>query len=518
MLYRDVKDRDIKERLQKLNTIKLPDKERILKGCEGAAVLQNAAQEQNNKRIGLQVRKIKPVFAICVLVCIAVGASVYGIVVEAKEYNAAVAFFEEYNLSTEGLTRSDIKEIYRDITSKTFNDEKTLQVISKSIGGYEISIDELKPEQIEEAWNEYISEPLRIYESNEEGVYYITDNITEFEGEDVSDHTGVFEKYKDGESIWKICFDEKSITGYESYKGISIVYGETYTSSSKERAYAWLAMVDSEGNTVWEYTSYNDYEWEWIEQIIVEKDCITVFSRVKAEACNVSELDMLISKYNVKGERIECTVSRIGDYGILEAVQLGEGYLVQLGSYEEGQRILKVDSNGSISEYYEYSSENQSYVINHMIEYGDKIYLSGYVVPKMKNYYSVHGELSEDIWNVISAAAAESNEVNGGFFELNEVQLDMVRDNYTAVLLICEPNSGEAKAFYSVEGCMGAGLGLTEEGLLQWNVECLAKATYCPFVSSFLLQGASSVYEYKFDKSGSLISSEMTDELVRFAR
>ncbi|RAZ51439.1 hypothetical protein DK853_46530, partial [Klebsiella oxytoca] len=54
--------------------------------------------------------------------CLALTVSLAGVAfaAEAREYGAAVAFFDENGLSTEGLSRSDVKAVYRDITSQHF--------------------------------------------------------------------------------------------------------------------------------------------------------------------------------------------------------------------------------------------------------------------------------------------------------------------------------------------------------------------------------------------------------------
>ena len=66
------------------------------------------------------------------LLCV-IGLTAHSLSVEAKEYQAAVEFFETNKLSTDGLTRTEVKEIYRDITTNKFQYKKTGEVIVKSI-------------------------------------------------------------------------------------------------------------------------------------------------------------------------------------------------------------------------------------------------------------------------------------------------------------------------------------------------------------------------------------------------
>ncbi len=72
---------------------------------------------------------------------------------EAMEYRAAVRFFSENGLSSEGLTRGEMKEIYRDITADTFGEEKTAALVRKSLKGYRIEQEPETPEELKKAWS-----------------------------------------------------------------------------------------------------------------------------------------------------------------------------------------------------------------------------------------------------------------------------------------------------------------------------------------------------------------------------
>ena len=84
--------------------------------------------------------------AACLAVVAAAGSAV-AIIAEAKEYSEAVEFFEENGLSTEGLSRSEVKEVYRDITTQRFENEKTEEVIRNAVYGTEIYLEGPTPEE-----------------------------------------------------------------------------------------------------------------------------------------------------------------------------------------------------------------------------------------------------------------------------------------------------------------------------------------------------------------------------------
>ena len=65
--------------------------------------------------------------AACLALAAVLGGSALAFTVEAREYRTAAAFFEENGLSMEGLSRAEVKEVYRDITTKRFTLRKTAE-------------------------------------------------------------------------------------------------------------------------------------------------------------------------------------------------------------------------------------------------------------------------------------------------------------------------------------------------------------------------------------------------------
>ena len=252
------------------------------------------AKKSRNKPIWFRWGTI----AACMVLVLSVCFGSFAVVAEAKEYKAAVQFFNDYGMSTEGLTRGEIKEVYRDITTKSFTYSKTAEVIrnsisSDNIGGYEIVQDNPTPEDIENLWN------------------------------------------------------------YKNYTG-----------------------------------------------------------------------------------------------GFIGATQTGV-------------------------------------------------------------HYKYHSEYKED----------ESLGFDNNIWEISSDELTpMVRDNYTAMLLVCEPNAGKPQEYYSVNGSLGGKLSVSDTGNLLWDVESITSTFFSPATSSFTIGGTSYVFRYTFDTSGMLISQEKTGEVVNYRR
>lgn len=493
-------DKIIKEKLKKLDLVKFPDKDKILAACGDVQV----EKKKNNEF----VKTSKPMFAICItLFMVLVGVSIYGIVIEAREYKEAVDFFEEYNLSMEGLTRGEIKEVYHDITTGQFESEKTVEVISKRVEGYSILQQEPTPEDVEAIWNK-IKNMAGNNEIDDKGVSYTIDNKYKLDDElgfEIMDKC-IVSKYDDGNLIWSTEFKDLLVEECVGGKNVSVIYGSTDWWSSEQDRYAWIAAIDNNGNVMWQHILDNGFGYEDIRQVIVDEEYITAFG--------MGDFDyMCMSKYDMKGERVTYTKTDLEGWFVSQTVKLGDGYLMKINSNEDGERILKLDGEGNPSDYFGYSSEKESYVINDMFVYEEKVYLSGYAMPKLED------EHSSEIYRIIDEIQSSWQEKQkDGFLELDDYLIKLLRDNYTAVLFVCEPKQGTPQVFYSIDGSFGGELKETEDGKLLWKVESIVRAVYSPFLSSWGLQGSCSVFEYTFDANGTIIGQEKTNEVTAFGK
>ncbi len=448
--------------------------------------------------------------AACFILLISIGF----VTIEAMEYSNAIKFFNEYGLSTDGLNRGEIKAVYRDITTKSFTYSKTAEVIANSlssdqIGGYEILQDYPAPEDIKNLWN-YKNYTGRFLPSSQYGIHY--EYHSEYKEEDqlgfeVYDKS-LIEKY-DGENLlWSVPISEFRIRGFSTVSDGVIAYGKTPTWSSSQYSYAWMAKIDSNGNLLWKHMLNNGFKDEYIDAILENADgSYAVISRGDFKF-------FCLSQYTSDGKETFFKRTEIGNYGIWNAARLGDGYIVQLGSHmtNEHSKIVKVDREGNITESFSYGGEDAYYYITDMIEYNGNIYLSAYSVPKLKG----EGQSAGGRYEI---AAVLNYLFDNEIWEISSEELTpMVRNNYTAMLLVCDPNAGIPQEFYSVKGSLGGELSLSDSGMLLWDVESITTTFFSPGTSSFTIGGTSYVFRYTFDSNGRLVSQEKTGEVVNYRR
>ena len=148
-----------------------------------------------------------------------------------------------------------------------------------------------------------------------------------------------------------------------------------------------------------------------------------------------------------------------------------------------------------------------------MIEFNGKIYLSAYAVPKLEDEDKNAGG-RYDIANVLNYIFDENGYKNISSEKLTE----LMRQNFTAMLLVCDPSVGTPQEFYSVKGSIGGRLSLSENGNLLWNAESITDTIFSPATSSFTIAATCYVFRYTFDGTGLLISQEKTGEITGFRR
>lgn len=451
--------------------------------------------------------------AACLVLLAAAGVACAA---EVREYNTAVEFFQTNSLSTDGLTRSEIKAVYRDITTESFSYSKTAQVIESSLSdqqltGFEIPQEAPTPEDVEALWN-YM---------NFNGMYWVT-NAAQTTADDYRTRTEekldpelgfevldrcYFEKYEQDELVWSVSYTDFWIEDHVPVSDGVIVYGQTDTWSSQQPRYAWISKIDPKGNILWTRKLENGFQKEYIAAVLEHEDgSYAVFSRGELNYLCLSHLDN-------DGRQTASYSTEVGNYGIWNAVRAGDGYLVQLGSYvdDEYAKIVKVDARGNLTDSFSYSAEDRYYHVTDMVEFGGNVYLSAYTTPKNEDapYSGGHYEVSDLLERLF-----EENRFSISSEELTP----MVRDIYTVVLLVCDPQAGTPKEFYSIEGSLGGVLTPGEDGTLQWDVESITTTYFSPYTSSHSIGGTSYVYRYTFDRTGNLVSQEKTGQVTQFAR
>ncbi len=439
------------------------------------------------RRSSSTLRRILAAVA-CIALLLGAGAGAYAYAAARKEYKNALTFFYENELSTEGLTKNEIKEVYRDFYSQSFTNDLTTDVLLNSrpdvIRGYEISGDasEWDATLPETSISDYKTPLYYEYE-----VLYtpIEDTLnpqtqTYKERFDKS----IFTKYRNGEKVWEVSFTDFSINGYygdpESETEPILVYGTVPYTADIDDSVATLLALDADGNLLWKVIQNNATGYDRIDKILSHPDgSYTAFGRCGYTGDNFDNA-LTVNKYDKNGTQLFANTIDIRDHVIQNVALTGSGYLVHLSSYVtiEYSRILMLDSEGNLLRDFRYESEENDFFISDLCEYNGTVYISGYSTPKAPEEYRNY--MMRDLYAIVDNIHSFDNRdkyVNNSFTK--EELLSMFRDQFTAVLLVCGPDAGTPQEFYSVAGSLGDEVYVTGDSVC-WFTKDIIDCSYSP--------------------------------------
>ncbi len=210
---------------------------------------------------------------LALVLCLSLGIHAYR--AEAQEYADALAFFQANGLSTEGLTRAEIKAVYKDISTKSFTYSKTGQVIQNSltreqIEGFEIQLREPTPEDLENLWD-YKSYILGFIPYDYPAYMIQTEAVFDATGTQVVEFKHYLER-RDDENPVKLTylpFGGGSICPVSD--GIMILGTETYRDENNTlRRESWITKISYDGQILWIHKLENGFETEWFWKMRME--------------------------------------------------------------------------------------------------------------------------------------------------------------------------------------------------------------------------------------------------------
>lgn len=447
--------------------------------------------------------------AACLTLFVIIGSVGFAIAAEATEYNNAVAFFEKNGLSAEGLSRSEVKAVYRDITQKTFSYDKTAEVIRQAVLGREIQQHNPTPEELSALWDQNVW----LNSVSEKGISYRKDSKYVF---DENRGFEVFEKCileccQDGKILWTAEFKDFYVESCKYTKEGTVLWGTNAVLSSSDKVYGWIALVEGDGQIAWQERLDHGFKNEYVASILDNGDNTwAVISRGDLKY-------ICLSCFDSDGKELSFRKTEVGNYGIRNAAKLGDGYIVQLWNQLSGDTALlyKMDREGNLTDSFSYEEDDSDYYITDMIEFEGQVYLSAYAVPIQKDEGGRY-EIATILDFILSKYTLSKE--NGEWDISSEELTPIVRDNYTAMLLICDPEGGALKTFYSVKGSLGGNLSVNAAGELEWNVDSIITTFFSPATSSFTIGGNCAVFCYTFDSEGNLTGQTDTGNQVPYRR
>ena len=446
--------------------------------------------------------------AACVTVLAGILVGCY--VAEKVEYDNAVRFFDLNNLDTDGMSRDDIKRVYRDITTERFAYNDSYELLSENCGtvtveGVDISIsnsannaNNLKNGDIA-VLNSGYPDSIRHGDIPDTTLYFVGD---EFE-KDIADKV-----------IWRTklphCYENYYIAGGRVLIWGSYIYDETH-----DYMHTSVALIDDKDGTIlWEKTLDSQYHFDEYPRAVLTDDGRIAVLTVATDDRFTGENYLVFRELDLKGEIVVEHEQRKDDICYTDLLTpLSDGWLAVYdrvfsggGSWTESY-LLKLDKNGVIQNQWSFSendSDGFQYEIADIIEHDGKLYISAQARPNASTLYE-----NADYENF----PENTDSLSDGF---SDEWRDRAREEFSSVLYVFDPESDKPEEFYSVGGTLPGSLRTDDDGNLVWRVGRIVKCGWAPWANSFQFYGITRRYDYTFGSDSAELREEKTDHFNTF--
>lgn len=471
------------------------------------------------------------------------------VTVDAITYAQAKNFFTDNGLSTDGLSREDVRAVYRDITTTSFTYEKTDEVITQSISqavpGYEIVLDMDDPEKLRLLWESWRNGELARFiidgevrdfgEGNyQRGIWYYVEKIDDYNdktGYSKTDKKAIF-KYENDALCWEsaVPIDPRTIAPVGDGTvviGANIsmfIPGEPEVETNHKR----IVYLDKDGQILWNNLivesewiglsggagqGYGGIGQGWGTWIFDNKDeTFTIINydwKPDPDYSNGTPY-VIVWRYDLDGQLLsykEIITERI----MPKVFQIGNRYILAFSIDATQTKTVVMDADGNLQTGAEYQITDQLQRIQDIVEVGNFRYISAYTMFAAEGE-DEFGRPSIALYEEIKSLWQQEEKVS------EKELIERIRSHYTAVLLRCDIETGELQTFYSVPGAIADKLEVSENGELIWRLQSLTLAEMVTTPKGHFggIRGTSVIYRYVFDAEGNLKEKESTGELATY--
>lgn len=440
--------------------------------------------------------RVRPVIAVCFALLVLAGAGGgIAIAVEAAEYNEAVSYLAEQGISIEGMSRDDVKSLYREILLKTQTFEGTESQEENDDVIILNTVIELEPAD---------TDTLEGYYSIYSNVYHTLDP----DGVDYlfSSYYETVTRYIDGEVDWVAPFEYKH--GGPSYYGSStplfpykdgvlviIQYEDGDSGKTRHETYP-TAYYFADGEMVWSRMLSDEDPYSY--KMMVDGDSFVFFGTVSTEEkCEefFARIDiatgetLAYNKWFCAGydRTLARDIDKVGDNYAIYKVSVPEENSSDETTTVSERDLLFISPEGEKLREINLFEQGKQYDSISIKANGDTLFISAttnkYSYSKYMEYFDASGDKSEYVTNYCS----------------------------DAILLAMDEN-GTLLHSYTVENAYSSGFTNTENGNTAWLVSSYTgeygfKGIYnINYDAAFIV----SVHEVELDGDGQYVRQRAT--------
>ena len=312
------------------------------------------------------------------------------------------------------------------------------------------------------------------------------------------------EKYDGDTLLWCATVTEFSMLHRKEVSDGLLVYG--YGGKGYRNQDTWIAKISNDGEILWKCKLNKNFEQtEYVREVLENADgTYSIFT-----GCTPY---FNLHKLSADGQYILFQENDVASTDLRYITQVGNGYWMRL--FDEESELVRMDSQGNITEYLHYSCDRYNYNFYHIIEYNGKVYLSGNVTPKL---FEPDPESLNSLETLDRNVLLEDIQKDESLWTENfEDAVDVTeryKNHYSAVLIVCDANIGTPEAIYTVKESKGGALAVNDAGQLVWDVKEIRNVRYAALCCAGPERFEYQWNHFTFDRTGTLVKTQKTDKI-----
>ena len=431
---------------------------------------KNCIYEKVRKRTGLSKSPSRLRYAIIAAVAAvliaALSIGAYAYAADVKEYNEAVEYLRSIDFSTEGLTRKQIKTVYRTVLNSVQTDNGSETALTVPVNGSDLRD---------------ISLPAYV------------DGGVRYEIATHNDGTSYLQKRDGNTVLWSYDPEGVQIAGFCPKKdGGVFVCGSTEIRYGRGNGFLrfcpYYVMLDENG-TVLMQTVDDDERISDFDYFSGNAECIRenedgtflclgfCMTRSGAETKSYLTLTYIGKDGSLLSKKEVPTYELFGgkNFVLLKyCISFGDGFAAYISDIGVTgfNGLIRISTEGDVSKAIRYGEDGYEYIVADVISYNGRLLISADVLKTDRAKQNVYNTDRADLISAPLNALLNSD----GLDLLSHECTDIVKSSCEAVLLVLDPDTDLPRAFYKESGALSGKLGIDGEGRLVWNTRNITGA------------------------------------------
>lgn len=413
-------------------------------------------QERKQQEKTARRRYLKPAIAILLITVLALGSfSSVLVYAEVTEYQDATTFFEEYGLSTDGLTRAEIKKVYKDITTGSFTYGKTIEVMNTiSMEMNFVELETIDPDALKTLWHTINAQNRLPGAEMNTGIRYMFSDP-------------FFQKYNGEELCW-----EAKVDIYRNRQYITFTDGVLVTGTDENNGLR-VVLLNESGNIKWKYQSDESFR---SPAVAISDGFIHIIGHEYFE----NQTKLILLRLDLDGNVLSEESSIVEECIHIQSIAVTQDHYAIKVYHNETVSVMGLSFEGELLHNTIFQIDNREGTIHDVLYHNGRLYVSAtfMTTPNDVFYPEIYRPMATPLYTTLIDLYEKGYGIGEEIIRYEEGEeykaycqrfTELFRTQHTASLFVLDA-SGSVENVYTVDGSLGASLSESEDGKLLWQI------------------------------------------------